>query len=147
MSSSEIHQEPFLYITQPKLKPPERKMQVFYSTREEKEEQKENGVFIPSVEKETIAKEQSKEQERPKNYLRPLKTFRNMTIDEKIDYLGDFPPHIPPPTCIFMTEKTEHRGVFQEKVGEEIKIKITDQKEEMIKIDELTDIKMAGFLS
>ncbi len=73
-----------------------------------------------------------------------VKPFREMNIEEKLDYLSHFPRQLPPVPCLFQTEDTALRGVLKEKKEREVIVKLFDKTEATILIKDLIEIRMIG---
>lgn len=76
--------------------------------------------------------------------LNRVKGFKEMNIDEKLEYLMYFPKPLPPVPCIFTTGNRFIRGFLLSKMEAEIEIKTFDEKLLQIQISELKDIQMIG---
>lgn len=98
------------------------------------------------VQKTVEAYDQNAEQEAEKREygMRRLKSFREMDIEERLVYLLHFPKQLPPVPCRFQTEKKEWRGILIEKTDEQIVLKLFDQSEITIPIQDLIAVRMIG---
>ncbi len=73
-----------------------------------------------------------------------LKSFKEMNILEKLDYLIDFPKQLSPVSCIFETADDSIRGFLVKKTEESIEILKQDSKFLSIDIESLKEVKMIG---
>ena len=76
--------------------------------------------------------------------LNKAKTFKEMAINEKLEYLIRFPKQLPPVPCIFATRNRSIRGFLVSNNERKIDIKTFDEKILSISILELKDIQMIG---
>lgn len=76
--------------------------------------------------------------------LKRIKGFKEMSMEEKLDYLVDFPKALPPVPCIFSIGNRFIRGYLLSKMNHEIEIKTFDDKQLHISISELKDIQLIG---
>lgn len=160
MSKQQKNRVPLLYIHQPSLHHPRGKMQEVYSIKEaekkkqvaKKEQQQiedtasvdKREELTPEQVRETIESyEQKRHEER--GGLKKLKPFKEMTIDEKLDYLYQFPKQLPPVPCLFQTEDKGLRGILIDNHDKEIVLKLMDKSEVSINKKDLVSIRMIGF--
>jgi len=73
-----------------------------------------------------------------------VKSFREMNIMEKLNYLELFPKQLPPVPCIFMTKSSSIKGFLVQLSEDVIEIKQFNDKKVELLINEITDIKMIG---
>ncbi|MGG0719062.1 CotO family spore coat protein [Robertmurraya massiliosenegalensis] len=73
-----------------------------------------------------------------------LKPFKEMNVEEKLDYLANFPPQLPPVPCLFQTEGKAVRGILKEKNNREVIVKLFDKTESTILIKDLLEVRMVG---
>jgi len=101
---------------------------------------------IPAAEEVQATIEEFEEEhlERNKKGLRRLKSFREMDIEERLDYLAYFPKKLPPVPCLFQTKTKEIRGTLMEKTEEQVVIKLFDKTEIALPINDLIAIRMIG---
>lgn len=76
--------------------------------------------------------------------LNKAMTFKEMAINEKLEYLIRFPKQLPPVPCIFTTGNRSIRGFLVSKNERKIDIKTFDEKILTLPILELKDIQMIG---
>lgn len=77
--------------------------------------------------------------------LRRLKSFREMDLVERLDYLENFPHQLPPIPCIFQTVNGSLRGTLVEKTSHDVVIRLFDKKEITLAIQDLKEVRMIGF--
>jgi hypothetical protein len=73
-----------------------------------------------------------------------VKSFKEMSTTEKLNYLVHFPKLLPPVPCIFVTGNSSVRGFLVNRTEDFIEIKQFNEKILYIPIEKLTDIKMIG---
>lgn len=73
-----------------------------------------------------------------------VKSFKEMNIIEKLNYLDHFPKLLPPVPCIFATGSSSARGFLLNKSEDSIEIKLFNDKIMDIPIEQITDVKMLG---
>lgn len=76
--------------------------------------------------------------------LRRLKSFREMNIEEKLDYLYQFPKQLPPVPCLFQTGSKALRGLLLEKTEDHIVLRLLDKSEATVAIQDLIEVRMIG---
>lgn len=87
----------------------------------------------------------SPSKENPKSYsFKRVKSFREMSIVEKLNYLGNFPKQLPPVPCIFMTKASSIKGFLIQLMGDTVEIKQFNNKMVELSVNDLIDIKMIG---
>ncbi|WP_158318780.1 CotO family spore coat protein [Robertmurraya kyonggiensis] len=171
MSKEQKKREPLLYIHQPGFQPPEGVMQKSFSAKnadkivEETKieagiERKSRGALEQEFQNRDITLTSKQVQQTIEDYeqaqtvqepsrgglgLRRLKSFKEMDLVEKLDYLERFPPQLPPIPCNFTTENGTLRGILIEKNAHEVVIRLFDKKEVTIAIQDLNEVKMIGF--
>ncbi|WP_168413157.1 CotO family spore coat protein [Bacillus salacetis] len=84
------------------------------------------------------------EQKRNSFSFKPLKPFRDMELDEKIDYLSRYINGKAPFPCEFITQEERHRGILLRAEGEFLVIKSFQGDEVEIKRSNLDAIKIIG---
>lgn len=69
----------------------------------------------------------------PKIYggMRRVKSFREMTIEEKFQYLASFPISQPPYPCEFITENEKHQGFVVQYEQDQVSIKTPNETVEL----------------
>jgi len=73
-----------------------------------------------------------------------LRSFKEMNILERVEYLVEFPKQLTPVTCIFETEDNSIRGILKGKTEENIEVRKNDGNVVSIEIKSLKDIRMLG---
>ncbi|MEQ2525758.1 CotO family spore coat protein [Bacillaceae bacterium CLA-AA-H227] len=171
MNKEQKKREPLLYIHQPGFKFPEGIMQKSFSAKKVdsfKEEtkmddgidRKSRGSLEQEVKKRETTLTSKEIQQTIEDYeqaqtvqepnrggfgLRRLKSFKEMDLVEKLDYLERFPPQLPPIPCIFTTENGSLRGTLVEKNLHDVVVRLFDKKVVTIAIKDLAEVKMIGF--
>jgi hypothetical protein len=171
LSSEKIKHKPKLYISQPISQSPDIMMQRRYSTRnatpvnQPKDEQlfieKNADMTLEDVEtgdlhsQEGTSVQSSVEVEstsnpfdtkRKKQYsFQRVKNFKEMTIDEKLTYLENFPEQLEPVPCLFFTPNTTYTGILHRKTDDKIDIILPNHTQKTISKKELHEIRMLGF--
>lgn len=69
--------------------------------------------------------------------------FKDMTVEEKIDYFLNLPSHIPNLKCEVKTEERSYRGIIIDQEEETIILR-TGRRNFSIPIEEIIDIRMLG---
>jgi calcineurin-like phosphoesterase family protein len=92
---------------------------------------------------ETKAEDQHHEEKQHTSFKR-VKSFKEMDIKERLDYLVHFPKVLPPVPCLFRTEKKNLQGYLQEYQDDQVTIQFHDQTTETISVHDLKDIMMIG---
>ncbi|WP_428911400.1 CotO family spore coat protein [Niallia sp. Krafla_26] len=73
-----------------------------------------------------------------------VKSFKDMNIHEKLNYLVNFPKQLPPVPCIFVSNTSSIKGFLQFVTDDMIEIKQFNNKIVKLNLDELTDIRLIG---
>ena len=118
---SKKSQGPLLYIHQPFTRTPSNKMQDVFTNRDDQLEDKpaatEENIKKTSVPRkeefnEPIPIEVAKSdnlkavhKEKPRSSFKRLKSFKEMDISERVDYLINYPSVLPPVPCLFLTSE------------------------------------------
>ncbi|WP_042356456.1 CotO family spore coat protein [Bacillus rubiinfantis] len=140
---------PLLYINQSFSPAPfQHKMQEIFTS---KEMQPSIPVELPSerkrehvqpitaeLEEKTIEKNQSEP------LMKPVKTFQEMNINEKIDYLLQIPKVLPPIPCVFYTKHENFQGYLNQFENNQVTIQFHNKATKEIPIDEISNIMMIG---
>ncbi|MCJ8006014.1 CotO family spore coat protein [Lederbergia wuyishanensis] len=74
--------------------------------------------------------------------LTPVKTFRDMSIPEKLQYLSGFPSSQQPYSCEFITEKEQYRGTLSKYDNNQIFVKNFQGDIEEVDVKDLQAIKI-----
>ncbi|WP_312095454.1 CotO family spore coat protein [Niallia sp.] len=160
------------YLSQIGTKKMEGNMQVSYSAKISKQKQyqemmekKQKEEMLQEIkDKKELAKEDAKKQspaidvqEQIQNYqeqhaektprkpaFKRLKSFKEMGIIEKLEYLLHFPKQLPPVPCIVMTANENIRGFVVDLTEENVEIKLMDQLIVTIRISAIQEVRMIG---
>ncbi|OIK11167.1 hypothetical protein BIV60_18615 [Bacillus sp. MUM 116] len=158
---------PLLYIYQPFSKTPSNKMQEVYRIKPEntlpveeeqqkgaskrnhvnnihEEESKQETIPIEITKSEKEAVERNEKSNKPRYPFKRVKSFREMNMTERLDYLVEFPKALPPVPCVFYTKDKNYQGYLQDYEGQEITIQFHDQTTKKIPVKELKDVIMIG---
>jgi hypothetical protein len=164
---------PLLYIHQPFARTPATNMQDTYTTREELvvEEEKpsrdESNKEISLTKKEIVPeqiKKDGKKLENPSSTLQTktpvtsatthqnrqhttfnrVKPFKEMNMEERLDYLINYPKVLPPAPCVFVTEEKSYQGFLIEYDGQEATIRFHDQSTKTIPVQALNNVFLIG---
>jgi translation initiation factor 2B subunit (eIF-2B alpha/beta/delta family) len=139
---------PLLYIDQPAYEEVSNSMQdkFIFNDREQSEETEnqqpeetlvENSVAVDTLE---IAEESAEKIEEMEK-----KSFKDMSIEEKIEYLEQFPASIVKIQYSFITSNQKVVGYFISKQGDSIHVFPRNKRKPVrILIDEIQDIKISG---
>lgn len=164
--------DPLFYIQQPKMEKPEAPMQHDYATPKNTSKAPPQQNEVNPMEMKTLrgknfqqfqnahsdlvddaessqtenenedqVESQEDEPKDEENQNRPK--FKDMTIEEKIDYFVNIPPHIPKLKCEIKTEERTYRGIVLDRNEEEIFMR-TGRKKSSIPANEITEIRMLG---
>ena len=171
--SEEKSKGPLLYIHQPFVRTPATNMQDTYSIRqdlviEEEKPSEDDGKKIISLAKKELGPEQiikdetkldkpsitpksnspaptSKSlQKREHASLNRVKPFKEMNIEERLDYLKNYPRVLPPAPCVFVTEENNYQGYLNEYDGQDVTILFHDQTTKTVPVHALTNIFLIG---
>ncbi|WP_106497952.1 CotO family spore coat protein [Lentibacillus sp. Marseille-P4043] len=165
--------DPLFYIQQPKITKPEAPMQHNYSTPRNASKGKpqqnsdqtgrtqslkgdnfqhfrnpqpddEDGDVTEFQQEEDDTEEQDGAEdpkEEVENKNRPK--FKDMSIEEKINYFVNTPPHIPKLKCEVRTEEKAHRGIMVDQEDETILMR-TGRRKISVPKNEIIEIRMLG---
>ncbi len=155
---------PLLYVSQTFLNTPIKNMQEVFTTRQEvqlpmeepqlEEESTKEKLSEVSLAKTNLAtgskvkeaKEEIKSQtnqEKQRTFNR-VKSFKEMDLMERLEYLANFPKALPPVPCVFYTDETNYQGFLVGFNEQDITIRIPNQSTETIPLKNLKDIIMIG---
>ncbi|KOP81762.1 CotO family spore coat protein [Cytobacillus solani] len=73
-----------------------------------------------------------------------VKSFKEMNIMERLQYLMEFPKQLPPVPCLFIANGNTVKGFLNDQLNEFIEIKLLNGETMKISLSELEDIKMIG---
>lgn len=88
--------------------------------------------------------EQQVEKTPRKPAFKRLKSFKEMGIVEKLEYLLHFPKQLPPVPCLVVTEQETVRGFVVDLNADKVDIKLMDQTIVTLNIATIDEIKMIG---
>jgi hypothetical protein len=159
--------EPLLYIQQPKLQEVKGNMQVTYRSTKQKEKKEKHSTkpVDRQIEKKPNEAESStskkpdseineekqshpqlaiEEQKSAIHSFRRLKPFKELNLEEKLEYINASINGKVPFPCEFSTDSAAYKGVLISMEESNIKIKTFRGGEETIERDSLKSIKMIG---
>ncbi|MEH7500762.1 CotO family spore coat protein [Neobacillus drentensis] len=139
---------PLLYIHQPFARTPATKMQDVYTSKQEPELLEEEKP-IPIQKEETRTENPQTTftktlQEKRHSTLNRVKPFKEMNIKERLDYLNNYPIVLPPPPCVFITDKKNYQGYLTEYDGHEATIRFHDQTTKTVPVIALKNVILIG---
>ncbi|WP_313804530.1 CotO family spore coat protein [Cytobacillus sp.] len=73
-----------------------------------------------------------------------VKSFKEMSMMERLQYLMEFPKQLPPVPCLFITNENTVKGFLNSHLNDFIEIKLLNGEMKKISLGELKDIKMIG---
>ncbi|MFS0644575.1 CotO family spore coat protein [Siminovitchia sp. 179-K 8D1 HS] len=158
MDQKPIAKKPLLFINQPKMKEPLGLMQSSFTFSAEKavqtqqdhqpvQEQKRSrkragGEELPLSFGESVNEvPQTSFDQQPPQGLKPVKSFPNMTIDEKLDYIFSSPQFY---FCAFKTTGSEFVGKIKELYHDHIIVMTSKGSMQRIERKDLTGIRIIG---
>jgi hypothetical protein len=155
---------PLLYVSQTFLDTPIKNMQEVFTNRQEvqlpieepqlEEEGKKKKGFEVSLAKKDLPKEPKEKtlkqeqsiqakQDKPRKFNK-VKSFSEMDLMERLEYLENFPKALPPVPCVFYTEEKNYQGYLVEYNDKDITIRFPNQTTEVIPFKKLKDVMMIG---
>lgn len=126
------------------LESPEKKSNQFEMNEKETKERKEN------EKKNTEVKMENMEDDRPLLFsnpifsFQPLKSFKDMTIEERLEYLSNFPENSAPFPCEFITNTKRYKGNLLSYDERNVNISTFSGKEISILKTDLQYIRIIG---
>ncbi|PKG25561.1 CotO family spore coat protein [Niallia nealsonii] len=88
---------------------------------------------------------QGKEEKQHKQTaFKRLKSFKEMSTDEKLIYLLNFPKQLPPVPCIVVTESQNVRGFVIGKDEQYVQLKLMNESVMKISLEKIQEVKMIG---
>ncbi len=162
------NKKPLLYIHQPDLREVKSNMQSSYRSsniKTDSAKQKESVAIVKKkkreylqedldsiqaeVEIEQEEKQESQPQPKPdenkgKFGFKKVKPFREMDLNEKLDYLTEFGDGKAPFPCVFTTESNSYKGVIFSANGTEVEIKPFQGEHVKLNKNDIKSIKMIG---
>lgn len=112
--------EPLLYIAQPKLAPSQRQMQEAYYVRKDQQAKHELSEAIAG------------------------KSFKQLTLEEKINYLLTLPANIIDMKCKFSTDRKTYFGRIIQKEDDQIEVVHSGSQRVRLKISDIKEIELAS---
>jgi hypothetical protein len=155
---------PLLYVSQTFLNTPVKNNQEIFTNRQEvqlpfeepqlEEEGKKKKGFEVSLAKKDLPKEPKEKavkqeqriqptQDKPRTFNK-VKSFREMDLMERLEYLENFPKALPPVPCVFYTEEKNYQGYLVEYNDQDVTIRFPNQTTEVIPFKNLKDLMMIG---
>jgi hypothetical protein len=155
---------PLLYVSQTFLNTPMKNMQEVFTNRQEvqlptedprlEEEDNKKKGFEVSLDKKDLPKESKAKAVKQEQSVQPkqeqarkfnkVKSFREMNLMERLEYLGNFPKALPQVPCVFYTEEKNYQGYLAEYNEQEVTIRFPNQTTETIPFKNLKDVMMIG---
>ncbi|MBA4536415.1 hypothetical protein H1Z61_04465 [Bacillus aquiflavi] len=163
--------KPLLYIDQPTFKQPKLNMQETYSSKRAKKHDEENNNnksvrkikkrggkglrnqtsirTLPVEEEIRVDQLENEEEVISTNKTSPfqrVKSFKEMGLEERVQYLANFPKQLPSVPCLFKTKERTYKGfLVQYDDKKTVTIKLYDKTEATIAVSELLEVKMIGY--
>lgn len=150
--SSQKSGGPLLYIHQPFTRPPSVKMQEVFKNKQE--------TLLPEAEKNTIwaeekvseyvpvsievPKTEKIQNEQTTSSFNRVKSFKEMDLKERLEYLINFPKVLPPVPCVFYTADHNYQGYLIDYKEDQITIEFHDKTTKDLTVSELIDVIMIG---
>jgi hypothetical protein len=149
---------PTLFIQQSFLRTPsDTHMQEIYISRQEEleiePEKVQESAPAPEESKpaakeieETVAKTSSSSNQTDKMHsgFNRVKPFKEMNIQERLDYLINFPKVLPPVPCVFYTADEKFMGTLSGADDQQITILTANQLSQTVPINQIKNIVMIG---
>ncbi|PFP29677.1 hypothetical protein COJ96_08255 [Bacillus sp. AFS073361] len=83
-------------------------------------------------------------QKRQLTSFKRVKPFKEMSIEERIEYLKNYPKVLPPAPCVFVTEENNYQGYLIDYDGQDVTIRFHDKTTKTVPVHELTNILLIG---
>lgn len=153
--STKKRKGPLLYIHQPFARTPATNMQDTYTIRQELVEPDEEMPSEDDSKKtislakkqlvpEQITKDMTKFQNKKQTSLNRVKPFKEMNLEERLDYLINYPKVLPPAPCVFVTEEKNYQGYLIEYDSEDVTIRFHDQTTKTMPVHALKNVLLIG---
>jgi hypothetical protein len=170
--SEKTSKGPLLFIHQPFARTPANNMQDIYTSRQEDElveDEKpiedEKLIEVESKKKISLAKKEILKEPIPKEVTKSdnsqtatgpsnqgnnhssfkrVKPFKEMNVEERLDYLINYPRVLPPPPCVFITDQGNYQGYLTEYDGNEVTIRFHDQTIKSVSVNALKNVMLIG---
>jgi hypothetical protein len=138
---------PLLYIHQPFTRPPSVNMQQVFKNKQDivqhdppRAEEKVSEKVPISIE---VPKTEMSQTEQPSSFNR-VKSFKEMDLKERLEYLINFPKVLPPVPCVFYTADNNYQGYLIDYNQDQITIEFHDKTTKNLSVSELKDVIMIG---
>ncbi|WP_312471270.1 CotO family spore coat protein [Neobacillus sp.] len=157
--------EPLIYVNQSFSRTTSNKnMQEIYTSKQEKEHLIEEKAGNVSKRKISLAKKELKHEPIPievvnsenpqpissaqdqkqRASFKRVKPFKEMELNERLDYLINFPKVLPPVPCVFYTAEESYQGYLVDYDNHQLTIQFHDQTSKTLSLNELKDVIMIG---
>lgn len=165
MGDKKVAKSPLLYIQQPGIRTPEAPMQFHYRTpKRERDDKKAESSKIKrqsanrnyfnkkdiydEAEEEVGSSEESSDQYQ-QNYentepYQERKKFKDMPLEERVDYFLSSPEHVPVMRCEVKTEERNYRGKIIDYQDDNVHMRVGRRTTE-IPFNTIKEIRMIGF--
>lgn len=122
-----VRNSPLLYIIQPQISEIDVKMQNYF-------------VVKPNIEEKKQLSSNDKIEETPKQ---PKLNFKEMSVEEQLEFLTKLPEKVKPIKCQFKTNVKDYKGIIVSQQEDIVEIKTELQKDNIqLKIEEIISISM-----
>ena len=164
--SKKTSKGPLLFIHQPFARTPANNMQDIYTSRQEDVQvEEEEPIEVESKKKISLAKKEILQEPIPKEVTKSdnpqttsaptnqgnhhssfkrVKPFKEMNVEERLDYLINYPKVLPPPPCVFITDEGNYQGYLTEYDGNEVTIRFHDQTMKNVSVNALKNVMLIG---
>ncbi|WP_066071222.1 CotO family spore coat protein [Neobacillus soli] len=160
--SKKRSQGPLLYVNQPLSgTSSNNNMQEVYTSKldqekllEEKQQvkavRKKHSPTKQEIEHEAISVEEvqssssTRDQEKHRPSFSRVKPFKEMKLNERLDYLINFPKVLPPVPCVFYTIEKSYQGYLTKYDEDQVTIKFHDQTSKTLPVGAIKDVLMIG---
>ncbi len=89
-------------------------------------------------------KVEQRDKRQPGTFFKRVKSFREMTTAERLDYLVHFPKQLPPVPCLFETEDTAVRGYLKSKTEDEVEVLLFNKMVKTLPVRDIKSVRMIG---
>ncbi|SFD39194.1 Spore coat protein CotO [Lentibacillus persicus] len=159
MGNRKQAKSPLLYIQQPQIKTPEASMQSHYMTSKKQRDTKvQNSIKRPGSrqkftklkdddQEETFELSGENEKEQSEDHRpREKKKFKDMTLDERVEYFLDTPDHAPIMKCEVKTEGRNYRGIIVDYQDDNVYMRVGRRTTPTsIPFETIKEINLIGF--
>ena len=140
------HQQPLLFIAQPKLDLPKAEMQQAYRTAKGKRKEVVTEEVKAEEEKPASRGEKSQSTDNKAAPTNKKANFKDLSTVEKVEYFLNLPAQIPKMKCEIVTSEGSLIGIISGREGDSIEFKsIRRPFKREVKLEDIRDIKMLGF--